>query len=58
MTMNNFEVRTLISKKRLKYSEIAKTLGIATTTLAHWMTEELDDSKKKMVIKAIRQTKP
>ena len=51
--MNNIELRNLIIKKRIKFYEIAREVGIAPTTFTVWMRDELSDEKKVKVIKAI-----
>lgn len=51
--MNNIELRNLIIKKRIKFYEIAREVGIAPTTFTVWMRDELSDEKKAKVIKAI-----
>ncbi len=51
--MNNVELRNLIIKKRIKFYEIAREVGIAPTTFTVWMRDELSDEKKVKVIKAI-----
>ena len=51
--MNNVELRNLIIKKRIKFYEIAREVGIAPTTFTVWMRDELSDEKKSKVIKAI-----
>ena len=52
--MNNIELRNLIIKKRVKFYEIAREVGIAPTTFTVWMRDELSDEKKVKVIKAIQ----
>lgn len=51
--MNNIELRNLIIKKRIKFYEIAREVGIAPTTFTVWMRDELSGEKKAKVIKAI-----
>ena len=53
MNVNNIEVRNLIQKKRLKYFEVAAAVGINPCTLSHWMQTELNDKRKKKILKAI-----
>ena len=57
MNLNNIEVRTAIEKKRLKYFEVARALGITQHTFSHWMQNELSDERKKRVLKAIKDYK-
>lgn len=57
MKMNNIEVRQLIERKRLKYYEVAESLGINVSTLSRWLQTELTPERKTKVVKAIKSIK-
>lgn len=57
MKLNNIEVRTAIEKKRLRYYEVAKALGITQYTFSRWMQNELSGEQKKRVLKVIKEYK-
>lgn len=57
MNLNNIEVRQAIEKKRLKYYEVAKALGIHAGSLSRWLQSELDNEHKKRILDAIRKLK-
>lgn len=52
--MNNKEIRELIAKRRLKYFEVAKALGVSTYTFSHWLQNELPPQKKKEILEVIK----
>lgn len=53
MKFNNIEVRLLIEKRRLRYWEVARAIGIDPCTLSRWMQNELTQERKETVIRAI-----
>lgn len=53
--MNNIEIRELIEKKRLKYFEVARALGVHRCTLSIWLENELPQDKKEKIIKVINE---
>lgn len=53
--MNNIEIRQTIEKKRLKYWEVAKEVGIDPATLSKWLRVELEGEKKQRIIDAINK---
>lgn len=57
MKMNNIEIRQEIERKRLKYYEVAKVIGITPVTLSVWLQEELTPERKKRVCQAIDSIK-
>ena len=52
--MNNREIRELIAKRRLKYYEVARALGISTYTFSHWLQNELPQKKQAEIIRVIK----
>lgn len=57
MSFANLEVRQAIEKKRLKHYELAEYLQISPYTLSVWLRTEMDQEKKKKVLKAIHDYK-
>lgn len=55
--MNNEEIRIAIFESRFSKSEIAEELGIKPNTFSHWLMEELDPMRKKLVMNAIERLK-
>ena len=53
MRLNNTEIRKLIEKKRLRYYELARAVGINPQTFSGWLQTELTPERKERVIKAI-----
>lgn len=53
MRMNNTEIRKLIEKKRLRYYEVARAVGVNPQTFSGWLQTELTDERKERVLKAI-----
>lgn len=53
MNLNNLEIRQMIERKRLRYYEVARQVGITPVTLSTWMQTELTDERKERVLKAI-----
>ena len=51
--MENKEIRETIEKKRLRYWEVAREVGIDPATLSRWLRVELDDEKRQRVQDAI-----
>lgn len=52
---NNEEIRRMIGFYGLNQWEVALTVGIRPETLSKWLREELDDSRKDRVMRAINQ---
>lgn len=50
---NNLEIREAITKKRLRYYEVAEQLGVSIYTLSHWLQKELTGERREKVLKAI-----
>ncbi len=53
MNLNNLEIRQMIERKRLRYYEVARQVGVTPVTLSIWMQTELTDERKERVLKAI-----
>ena len=53
MKMNNEEIRKQIEKKRLKYYEVARAVGINPQTFSGWLQTELTPERRERVQKAI-----
>ena len=51
--MANEEIRALIKKRRLYQYEVARQMGIHSSTLCRLLRFELPDDKKEKIIKAI-----
>ena len=55
--VHNLEIRKAIEKKRLRYYEVAKACGVNAITFSRWLRYELDDEKKKFILKRIKEIK-
>jgi len=53
MIMNNMEIREAIERKRIRYWEVAKALGINECTLSRWLREDVSETRKKEILTAI-----
>lgn len=51
----NEEIRKLIEKNRLKYWEVAYTIGISPSWFTVWMRTPMDEEKKQRTLKAINE---
>lgn len=49
----NQEIRDRISSLRLKNWEVAKEVGVSDSRFSVWLRTELNDERKKRVLKAI-----
>ena len=49
----NKEIRNAISRKRLRYYEVANECGVSVYTFSHWLQQELEESKKQIILDAI-----
>lgn len=52
---NNIEVRTAILKSGLKYYEVAMLLDVSPVTLSRWLSHELTEEKKKLILHVIEE---
>lgn len=52
--MKNIEIRTELSKRRIRYYELARALGVSACTLSHWLGLELPEEKKQEILQVIR----
>ena len=57
MQMNNIEVRQAITKRRLKYFEVAAALKVHPVTFSRWLQFELPKERKAEILKAIEGIK-
>lgn len=57
MQMNNLEIRTAITKRRLRYCEVAQALHIHPVTFSKWLQLELPPEKKKAILEVINGIK-
>lgn len=57
MQMNNIEIRQAITRKRLKYFEVAAALNVHPVTFSRWLQFELTPERKKELLKAIEGIK-
>ena len=53
--MANEDIKSIISKKGLRYYEVAEALGVERTSFSHWLQTELPEEKKKPVLDAIEK---
>nr|DAD98781.1 MAG TPA: DNA-binding transcriptional regulator [Siphoviridae sp. ctINK4] len=53
MMKANQEIRDRISSLRLKNWEVAKEVGVSDSRFSVWLRTELNDERKKRVLKAI-----
>ena len=51
--INNLEIRLKIQDKGLKYSDVAKAMNIAQTSLSRLLRKELSGEKKQAILKII-----
>ncbi len=51
----NKEIRTAISKKRLRYYEVAQQCGVSIYTFSHWLQTELTEDKKQRILGEIEK---
>ena len=58
MKMNNEEIRKQIEKKRLKYYEVARAVGINPQTFSGWLQTELTPERRERVQKALDSIEP
>lgn len=57
MQLNNLDIRQMIFAKRLKYFEVAQELGITPTTFSRWLQTEINEERKREILKAIKRIK-
>ena len=57
MNMYNLDIRQEIEKKRIKYFELAKVLGVDPCTLSRWLQRDLSKEKKAKILQAIKDFK-
>lgn len=57
MQINNVEVRQAITRKRLKYFEVAAALKVHPVTFSRWLQFELTPERKAEILKAIEGIK-
>lgn len=53
--MRNLDIRVVVSEAGLKYTEIAKRMGISRVWLSNLMRYELTTKNKERVLKAIEE---
>ena len=57
MNLSNMDIKQAIAKKRLRNYEVAKAMGVTCYTFSHWLQNELPESKKQEILKAIKEYK-
>lgn len=53
--MTNLEIRQAIFAKGLKHWQIAKAMNVSEGTFSRWMRYEMDEDRKKDVMKVIKK---
>ena len=57
MNFNNLDIRQALYKKRIRYYEVAAAMGVSQSTFSRWLQTEMNDKRKKEVMKAIKGIK-
>lgn len=55
--MRNLDIRVMVSESGLKYTEIAKHMGISRVWLSNLMRYELTTENREKILRAIRELK-
>lgn len=55
--MRNLDIRVMVSESGLKYTEIAKHMGISRVWLSNLMRYDLTTDNREKILRAIRELK-
>ena len=55
--MRNLDIRVMVSESGLKYTEIAKHMGISRVWLSNLMRYDLTTENREKILRAIRELK-
>lgn len=55
--MRNIDIRVMVSESGLKYTEIAKQMGISRVWLSNLMRYDLTTDNREKILRAIRELK-
>lgn len=53
----NLEIRAMIASEGIEYSEIAERIYVSRSTLSQWMSYDLSDEKRQMIVDAVNAIK-